>query len=789
MDKEKTSILEERIRELENRNEQLQNQNVQLQENLEASKKNEQQTREIGEALRSISNRFIRAVDIDQAIHDSLADMGQLTGAGRAYLFLFSEDGQMMDNTHEWCAEGVKPEIDNLKNLPAESFPWWMERLLKGENIHIKNVADMPEEAKVEKDFLEAQDIKSLLVLPVYTGNQLKGFTGFDDVIKTGEWTGEHTKILQSFSQIIINALERRQFENQLKEKTDLLENITDNIFDMVSLTDIEGNFIFAGKSHEIFGYDVDSLIGTNILDYVHPDDYPYVIKEFNEILQSKDSSKVEHRIISANGVCYWIETLGKLLKDEDGNPKQLLFTSHDITERKEDEKELLDAKKRAEESEKLTKQNLFNIEFLADCATHFVDKRYEKDIYNFIAKKLRELNPKASIVTVSEIDYDNFVIENKAFEASNGSINTFLNDLEIQLIGQQYPLDDRIKELADGKLKKLDGGIYELTFESIPKDIAFKIEDQLDIENIYGISFILNNKIYADAALIFPKGKDIQNRETLETFVRQASLALKRRESEQELIRAKEKAEESNRLKSAFLANMSHEIRTPMNGIMGFSKMLKEIDYPREEQQKFLDIIYSRTNQLLQIMNDIVDASMIEADQLQLEFQNFCLNDVIEELYNMYLNELESREKEHIALKVHKGLAYKNSYIHTDLSRLRQIMDNLLSNAIKFTHEGTIEFGYELYSENALRFYVLDSGAGIPEDQQEHIFERFRQGDISTSEPNEGTGLGLSISKNLAELLGGKMWFTSKEGEGAIFYFILPYKTTSNNESMEKQE
>mgnify|MGYP000568355965 CR=1 FL=1 len=226
MDNDYTSGSEERIRELEQQNEQ-------LQKELEALKEKEQRSRKIDETLRSISNRFVRAVEVDQAIHDSLADMGQLSGAGRAYLFLFSEDGKTMDNTHEWCASGVKPEIDNLKNLPAESFPWWMEQLRKGANIHIKNVSNMPKEAKVEKEFLESQEIKSLLVLPVYTGNQLKGFAGFDDVSKTGDWTQEHTTMLQAFSQTIINALERRQYEEQLTEKSELLQNITDNMFDL----------------------------------------------------------------------------------------------------------------------------------------------------------------------------------------------------------------------------------------------------------------------------------------------------------------------------------------------------------------------------------------------------------------------------------------------------------------------------------------------------------------------------------------------------------------------------
>ena len=272
---------------------------------------------------------------------------------------------------------------------------------------------------------------------------------------------------------------------------------------------------------------------------------------------------------------------------------------------------------------------------------------------------------------------------------------------------------------------------------------------------------------------------------------MRQASLALKRRDSEQELIRAKEKAEESDRLKSAFLANMSHEIRTPMNGIIGFSQILKENDYPKEQQKKFIDIIHSRTQHLLHIINDLVDVSKIEANQLTLNFQNFCLNDVMKEIYSVLSNEMKSREKDHIQLKLHLGLNYEESYIQSDFNRFRQIMDNLLKNAIKFTEKGTVKFGYEPWREGSLLFYVKDSGVGIPKDQQEYIFERFRQVDDATMEGREGTGLGLTISKNLVELLGGELWLKSKEGEGSVFYFTLPYKEKSKkiSEKGEKTE
>jgi PAS domain S-box-containing protein len=256
------------------------------------------------------------------------------------------------------------------------------------------------------------------------------------------------------------------------------------------------------------------------------------------------------------------------------------------------------------------------------------------------------------------------------------------------------------------------------------------------------------------------------------------------REKTKRELKKAKEKAEESDRLKSVFLANMSHEIRTPMNGIMGFAQMLQEKEFPRDKQKKFLDIIHSSTQHLLNIINDLVDVSKIEAGQMTFNIQKFCLNDIMKELYSVYNHELKSKEKKHIHLKLQTALNDRKSYFDSDPSRFRQIMDNLLNNAIKFTHQGSVEFGYEFTSEGRLLFFVRDSGVGIPDEQQDDIFERFRQADDTTSKEYDGTGLGLTISKNLAELLGGKMWMESTEGEGSTFYFTLPYQNLEHGKS-----
>ncbi len=244
-----------------------------------------------------------------------------------------------------------------------------------------------------------------------------------------------------------------------------------------------------------------------------------------------------------------------------------------------------------------------------------------------------------------------------------------------------------------------------------------------------------------------------------------------------QRLEEAKDKAEESDRLKSAFLANMSHEIRTPMNGIIGFCQILESDEFSREEQDYYLNIIHSSAQHLSRLINDIVDISKIEAGQLSLNYQDFNINEMLQELYNIYKSELNSAKKTHINFHLSLPENSQKWKIHADDSRLRQVLDNFLCNAVKDTDEGKIELGYYLQPDQTPVFYVKDTGIGISKKYQKSIFERFRRADDSTTKLYDGTGLGLAISKNICDLMKGKIWVESTKGEGSVFYFWVPSK------------
>lgn len=256
-----------------------------------------------------------------------------------------------------------------------------------------------------------------------------------------------------------------------------------------------------------------------------------------------------------------------------------------------------------------------------------------------------------------------------------------------------------------------------------------------------------------------------------------------------EDLITAKEKAEESDKLKTAFLANMSHEIRTPMNGILGFAELLKEQDLTNEIQQKYIHIIEKSGVRMLNIINNIVDISKIEAGLMEITLTDSDINEQIDYIYNFFKPEVEAKGMQ---LYFKKHYANHKAIIKTDQEKLYAIFTNLVKNAIKYSYRGYIEFGYypeqNKQGRDLMIFYVKDTGIGIHKDKTSIIFDRFRQVSEGKNRHYEGAGLGLSITKSYVEMLGGKIWVESEEGVGSRFCFSLPYNHTNLHPKADKK-
>lgn len=389
-------------------------------------------------------------------------------------------------------------------------------------------------------------------------------------------------------------------------------------------------------------------------------------------------------------------------------------------------------------------------------------------------------------------------ISERKQAEAemreSNKKLSTIINNLR----GVVF----RCNNDPDWTMQYISDGIYELSgylpnefinnkIRSFKSIIAPEDVDRVwtEIHNALGTGYLytIEYRIITSAGhrkWVWERGRGYYESDRLVALEGFISDITDRKRIEEELIRAKEKAEQSDRLKTAFLHNISHEIRTPMNAIVGFTTLLDSPDTTEENRRQYIDIIYQSSNQLLSIITDIVDISNIETGLVKISRSEVNLNSLIRKLYDQYRLRIQGQG---LAFSFTTHLDDADAKVLTDETKIIQVFSNLLNNALRFTRQGRIEFGYVLRGET-IEFFVSDTGIGIAPEYQQKVFDRFFQVETPSSKQFSGTGLGLSISKAYIELLGGKIWLISTPGEGSLFCFSIPFNKPPELGAIQKK-
>lgn len=471
--------------------------------------------------------------------------------------------------------------------------------------------------------------------------------------------------------------------------------------------------------------------------------------------------------------------------KSSDDTIKEQAFQ---IPESKEDVANLvhllIDENKILKESQEFNARKLFEIigKISWDYKINIEDSEIQSEPFSDVFHAIQMLRNDVNDLLAEKDFYFNQMKEREEkyyslFENSSASIliveNGFITEynkktLEIFRTSENGILGKEISgffKVEDEALKVSSSDEPNLSFEAVlqrsDKDV---FEADIQINNIN-----FNNRKITQFVIRDITEKNTIRRE-LEKYRINLEKLVNRRTSE--LEKAKQRAEESDRLKTTFLANMSHEIRTPMNVIIGFADMLLDSDFSAEKQKEYLRIINKSGNSLLMLINDIIDLAKIEANQLIIDKSDFNVYDLLKELETEFFEFRKQYNKEHIEIELH--MEKEELVLFSDPFRIKQIFTNLLNNAFKFTNAGKIKFGCEAH-EKQLRFFVEDSGIGIKESDKDIIFEQFRQIDESTTKEYEGTGLGLAITKNLVNILGGEISVSSEPDKGSLFYFYLP--------------
>ncbi|NCB98000.1 MAG: PAS domain-containing sensor histidine kinase [Bacteroidia bacterium] len=387
-------------------------------------------------------------------------------------------------------------------------------------------------------------------------------------------------------------------------------------------------------------------------------------------------------------------------------------------------------------------------------------ENSFKKSYYPELQEKLSELETSyKNLKSIFDNVEDGIVLhdENGFVYFHNRQMSGIINTGED--LGRES--DINVSELfpdEQDKIKML--GIWKEVMGGMPKVIS-TILTPIGSDSKIHVQVSMNKTVWYGRPLIVAVIRDFTERAKFEN----------------QLVKAKEKAEEGERLMTAFLQNISHEIRTPLNAIMGFSGLLDESELEPDRRKDFISIILRSSNQLLHVVNDILTISSIETRHIKLRENKTNLNELIDNLFATFKAEADLKGLE---LRHQKGFADDNAEVYTDLLKLHQIISNLISNALKYTHRGSVTFGYDLKSGEKgefLSFFVKDTGIGIEKERQQIIFEKFRKIDDKSGTLNGGMGLGLSIAKAFADIMGGRIKVESVAGEGSVFYLEIPYK------------
>ncbi len=557
---------------------------------------------------------------------------------------------------------------------------------------------------------------------------------------------------------------DRKRLEEAIKKNEEHFRALLRYSSDAITILDKEGIITFESSlRNRILNFTVEELVGKPFSEIIHPDDIGIYKSAFTNCLGNPGIQiKKEYRSLHKNKRWIYVESI---FTNHLHNPSinGIVVNTRDVSDRK-----------MAELKEKAYHNNLI---FLSNSALDLLSLSDKENILNYICNKLYEFLDN-SIIIVSTYDERDDKYEIKQISQIDKWGPVIQSIYNKPLIGYRYLKNPLITNIDNAGNITAIKEFPETFREKLSKFIEYSEKDgSFSLNKIYNITLARDNKLLGNITIITLNKTIVKFKHIIETFAHQVSVALHRSQLESELINAKLKAEESDRLKTAFLANMSHEIRTPMNGILGFAEMLNDGQLADEERKKYLEIINNNGKILINLIDDIIDFAKIEAGQVKILYHNFSLNILLNQIYTSLLTDRLKFEKPGISVKYTKAFSDEDSFINSDPNRIRQIITNLVSNAVKFTNEGQIELGYRLKDNQFLEFYVKDSGIGIEKTKLEAIFDRFVQADNSRSRKYSGSGLGLAISKGFVSLLGGEMWAESQFGIGSTFYFTIPYK------------
>lgn len=666
----------------------------------------------------------------EQPIEKSMRLLLDFFEADWGYVAIFEEDGKTADFPCEVMSEWVEVPKEDHSELTYETIPWIMDTVKAGRDIIMCSMEDLPPEAHVDKQLLEMQRLKSMLIIPLSFHNQVKGFIGFDSVRVQRFWTSDDIEDLHIIARMFSIIIERLQTQNSLEESRKHLSELStkfkqffNNLPVGVELYDAEGFLVDLNEADaRMFGTTREDLLGIDL--FANPAIPPHILTNVKHGQPFSfplvyDFSAIQNTSYYSSAFVDQIKYLqikGIGLDDPEFGRVGYLVIISDNT----------DVQLKAEQ----TKNNLAILKAVLLSGRSIVGE------YDVVDDEL----------------YIDPVLNDHAVNNPLFNYLKMYNYLSIQELRNLGQFGEEEKNTMLPLLRVIRGEINNCSFT-----YKLTVEDKLVWIRINAQAHKINKEGQPSKVICYIT--DLTEEKRLEEKLQQARDESRRNEMEMQ------KAREADMLKSTFLANMSHEIRTPLNAIVGFSGIIAEMD-TEEDKSEYVEIINKNCDLLLRLITDILDFSKIESGVMEYSLSDVNIKEICSEQYRIH------------SLKVQEGVtmvcdlaALPDVTLHTDPKRVTQIISNLLSNAIKFTEQGSITLSYTLKKDHIL-FEISDTGIGISAKHLESIFERFTKVDSF----RQGTGLGLSICKTIVKALNGDIGVSSTPGKGSRFWFTLPY-------------
>ncbi|MDK2826182.1 MAG: two-component system, sensor histidine kinase and response regulator [Methanolobus sp.] len=791
--------------------------------------------------ISDISSKFLSISDdeLDNAINEALEMCRGLFDVERAYIFLFSDDRKIIDKSYECCADGIESHAHTVIGTILDDYPWFKRNIMELEHMYVPDVYKMPPEARSVKEKWKEYSLKSIIHIPLKEQNKVVGFFGFNSLHER-TWSEEQITLLKVLAGIISSALEKRTERKELQIQKKRLSD-AQRIGKIGSWEfDMNTGMVHASKeAFRIYGINDISITIRDVQSLVLPQFRPELDRALIDLIEQNKPYNVEFSIRrAANCEIRHITSTAEYKADKN----VVVGTLQDITERKEAEKRIAEEEVWKHELIQNSMDGIVVLDMLGE--VYEANQRYS-DMLGYSLDEIKNMHiwdwdksidsNQLPWALMSAQKYERYIETH--YKRKDGTIinveisssSAICGDQELVFcvcrdITDRKRSEDDLRnrtQLLDIALEATCAGIWNVDLltgnigleglESWRKITGYDINDFSDynltmweelihpddaeevITKFTNTATGKNDHYLSEYRMLHKDGYWVWVRahgrvssydkdgKALHVYGTHISI--------DENKKAEEKAKAASQAKSDFLANMSHEIRTPLNGIIGFTDLLMESQLSPSQFQH-MQTIHASANSLLDLINDVLDISKIEAGKLELENESFDLKELCEQIADMLKYNAHAKGLE-LLLSISSDIP---DLVVGDRIRLRQVIVNLLGNAIKFTVSGEVEL--KVHTEKMdtegkadIRFSVMDTGIGIPADRQKEVFEAFSQADNSISRKYGGTGLGLSISNRLLEKMNSRLELSSEEGKGSIFSFSvsMPCECTEPSDKNKK--